>query len=195
MTDVTQGAASAAYLSCVEAQLRNGAGVRIRRIRPDDKRRLQAGLRASSAESVHRRFMGPKPRLSEAELEYLTEVDFRDHYALVAVAPDTPDGLAGVGRWVRNTEKPDEADFAIIVSDELHRQGLGTAITLALMTTARRRGIRRFTATMFADNRPAYRLFARVSTSLAVEDDGYVREVVAELPAATRPPVELPRAA
>jgi hypothetical protein len=48
---------------------------------------------------------------------------------------------------------------------------------------------------MFADNLPAYRLFRRISDALAVADDGYVREVVAELPRAVRPPAALPLAA
>ena len=64
--------------------------VLIRPIRADDKRMLTDGLRRLSDESVHRRFLMPKPSFSRAELRYLTEVDGRDHVALVAESPSAP---------------------------------------------------------------------------------------------------------
>src|SRR4051812_50162136 len=80
--------------------LPNGRRTRIRPIAPDDKALLQDGLQRLSPESVRRRFLGPKARLSAAELRYLTEVDGRDHIALVAVGgadPGGPGGGAGGG--------------------------------------------------------------------------------------------------
>ncbi len=69
--------------------LRDRRPVALRRIRPEDKELLAAGLRRASPESVHLRFLGPKPRFTSRELRYLTEVDFSSHYALVA-APAEP---------------------------------------------------------------------------------------------------------
>ena len=48
---------------------------------------LEDGLRQLSDESVHRRFLTPKRGFSRTELRYLTEVDGRDHVALVAEYP------------------------------------------------------------------------------------------------------------
>ncbi len=45
---------------------------------------LEDGLRHLSKESVQRRFLTPKSSFSRSELRYLTEVDGRDHVALVA---------------------------------------------------------------------------------------------------------------
>jgi hypothetical protein len=48
----------------------------------------------SSDDAVYRRFLSLRGRLSEAELRYITEVDHRDHEALLAFDPDD-----GRGTW------------------------------------------------------------------------------------------------
>ena len=98
-----------------------------------------AGLQALSPLSRYRRFLAPKPRLSPSELRYLTEVDGRDHVALVAVAPRTPPtAWSGVGRFVRLAEAPDTAEFAIVVADDWQGRGLGRALAERLAAAARR---------------------------------------------------------
>ena len=51
------------------------------------------------------RFLAPKPRFSADELRYLTELDFCDHYAVVATPRERPGVLVGVGRWVRDERR------------------------------------------------------------------------------------------
>ncbi|MFN8174607.1 MAG: GNAT family N-acetyltransferase [Solirubrobacteraceae bacterium] len=158
--------------------LRNGESARIRPIRPDDKPRLERGFARLSDESIRRRFLAPKDHLSQADLAYLTEVDGRDHVALVAVLDSAPDGLAGVGRFIRDPEHPDQAEFAIVVADDLHGHGLGSALAERLAAEARARGIRRFTATVLADNEAVRRLVSRISAGLR---QGHVANGVGEL--------------
>ena len=136
-------------------RLSDGAPVLIRPIRADDKQRLADGLRRLSDESVQRRFLSPKPSLSHAELRYLTEVDGRDHVALVAESPaDRARHLVAVGRFVRLADDPDAA------------------------------GVKRFTATMAADNRPAHRLMAKLTSHLEQRHTGAgIDEVVLDLAA------------
>ena len=128
----------------------------IRPIRAEDKRMLSDGLRRLSPESVQRRFLTPKRSFSRAELRYLTEVDGRDHVALVAEDPADPvRRLIAVGRFVRLHDDPETADVAFTVADEWQGRGLGSLLGIHLSHLARNRGIRRFTATMASDNRAA----------------------------------------
>jgi hypothetical protein len=60
----------------------------IRPIEPGDKPILAGTVDQSSDDAVYRPFMSLRGRLSEAELRYLTEVDHRDHEALLAFDPD-----------------------------------------------------------------------------------------------------------
>jgi RimJ/RimL family protein N-acetyltransferase len=148
-------------------RLPDGAPVLIRPIRADDKRMLTDGLRRLSDESVHRRFLTPKRSFSRAELRYLTEVDGRDHVALVAEHPSGPARrLIAVARFVRLAEDPHAAEVAITVADDWQGRGLGSLLSEQLAAEARRVGIRRFTATMAANNVPAHRLMARLTDHL-----------------------------
>jgi RimJ/RimL family protein N-acetyltransferase len=161
----------------VLVRLSDDVDVLIRPIRPDDKALLAAGMEHLSSRSLYQRFLVPKQSLSSAELRYLTEVDFRDHVALVAVRPEEPDVLVGVGRWVRLTHDPEVAEIAFVVADDLQHRGLGTALAEALADAARSRGVRRFVATMLPDNPAAHRLFARVAQEREITRDGTLDEL------------------
>lgn len=174
-------------------RLNDGIEVVIRPIRPDDKPLLAAGMHHLSERSAYQRFLVPKRSLSEAELRYLTEVDFRDHVAFVAMRVEEPDVLVGVGRWIRNPHEPEVAEIAFVVADDLQRRGLGTALAEALADAARERGVRRFVATMLPDNLAAHRLFARVAQEREISAEGTVHELRGRLSPAARRSAAPPR--
>ncbi|MDX6698408.1 MAG: hypothetical protein QOE65_1805 [Solirubrobacteraceae bacterium] len=146
--------------------LENGLDVVVRPIEPADKALLLSGLRLLSSESQYRRFLSPKPSFTRGELRYLTELDGVDHVALVAVEAEHPSHLVGVARFVRDRERPDTAEFAIVVGDPYQGQGVGRALSRALVAEAQQRGIHRFTATTLADNAPVQRLIASIAQDL-----------------------------
>jgi acetyltransferase len=166
-------------------RLPDGAPILIRPIRADDKRMLENGLRQLSPQSVQRRFLTPKSSFSRAELRYLTEVDGRDHVALVVENPKNPvRRLIAVARFVRLADDPEAAEAAIVVADDWQRRGLGSELAAQLAEEARTSGIRRFTATMAADNRPAQRLMQRLTSRLEERyAGGGVSELVLDLAA------------
>ena len=166
------------------ARLADGTRVVIRTIRPGDKLMLAKGLVLLSEETRRRRFLGAKPRLSRAELQYLTEVDGESHFALVAVLADRLDHVVAVARYVRLGAEPTTADAAIVVGDPWQRKRLGSRLAVMLADAARERGIRRFSATMLSDNPAALALMRTLTRRLqhGAHADG-VREVVADLAA------------
>jgi RimJ/RimL family protein N-acetyltransferase len=137
----------------VQERLRDGERVEIRPIRPEDREALADGIRRMSPESRYRRFFSPVAKLSEDQLTYLTEVDHRDHEALVAIEPDTDRGI-GVARFVRSESDPEVAEFAVAVADDWHARGVGTALIHRLADRAREEGIRRFSGSILEENRP-----------------------------------------
>ena len=164
--------------------LDDGTPVDIRPIRPDDKQLIADGLRCLSEETIRRRFLAAKPRFTAAELRYLTEVDGENHVALVVLPVDGPERIVAVGRFVRLADRPDTAEFAIVVADPWQGKGLGKRLGTLLVEQARARGISRIAATVAADNVPAQRLLALITRGL---DRGAVshgvRDLVAELAA------------
>ena len=185
VTHFTQPADPGADTSIVIELLPDGAPVLIRPIRADDKRMLSDGLRLLSDDSVQRRFLTPKRTFTRKELRYLTEVDGRDHVALVAEYPGEPvRRLIAVARFVRLSDDPEAAEVAITVADDWQRRGVGSLFARRLATHARLRGIRRFTATMASDNIAAHKLMAKLTLHLREQHTGSgVSELVGDLAA------------
>jgi GNAT superfamily N-acetyltransferase len=123
--------------------------IRIRPIRPDDQQRLRAFLKSLSSETRYMRFHQVVNDFTPAQWRYLTCVDGRDHVALVACVDRR---IVGVSRYIRDRERPDVAEVAFVVSDELQRQGLGRRLRDRLVTVARANGIRSFEAFVTAHN-------------------------------------------
>jgi RimJ/RimL family protein N-acetyltransferase len=155
----------------------------LRPIAPDDKALLALWWGRLSPASQRRRFLTAHPRLTQAELRYLTEVDGHDHVAWVATAPGEPHRLLGVGRWIRLPARPDTAEFAIVVGDPWQGRRIGSALAERLAAEARARGVRRFTATVLADNVAVQRLLARLGATLERVADGGVDEMLVQLAA------------
>jgi RimJ/RimL family protein N-acetyltransferase len=161
--------------------LREGSRVEIRPLSANDKAGLVAGFERLSELSRYRRFLSPTARLTAKELAYLTEVDHHHHEALVAIDPSTRDGL-GVARFVRSTEDPDEAEFAVAVADDWHRRGLGTALVRMLAARAREEGIRRFTALVLSDNEPVRHMLETFGRFRVRGAEGETIEVSLDIP-------------
>jgi len=125
--------------------------VAIRPIEPDDRDALARGFARLSEQSRYRRFLSPRGPLSQAELSYLTEVDHRDHEALVAVDPEAGEGV-GVARFIRSSEDPAVAELAVAVADNWQGQGVGSLLAAELAKRARDEGITCFTALALAEN-------------------------------------------
>ena len=128
--------------------LSDGGTVLIRPIRPDDGPALGRFHDGLSAESVYLRYFSPHPHLSEAELVYLTTVDYRWRMALVAFLGDE---IVGVARY-EGKEGTTDAEVAFLVDDSHHGRGIGTVLLEWLAAAARDNGITDFYATTLWNN-------------------------------------------
>jgi RimJ/RimL family protein N-acetyltransferase len=123
----------------------------VRPIEAEDKEAIVKAFDRLSDDSRYMRFLTSVDQLGEAELRYLTEVDHRDHEALVAIDPRTGEGV-GVARYVRDRDDHRNTEIAFAVADDWQRQGVGTELLHRLADRARDGGVSRFTALMLADN-------------------------------------------
>jgi len=160
--------------------LKDGSEVLIRPLEAADAPLLVAGFARLSDDSRYKRFLGPKPRLSPAEVTFLTDVDHYDHEALGALDLATGEGV-GVARYVRLREEPEVAEAAVAVVDAWQRRGVGHALLDRLCERATQNGVRRFTATLFASNRAMLALFAEQG-DVKIRRTGSTLEVDVELP-------------
>lgn len=136
--------------------LRDGTPVRIRAIHPDDKEALRWGFTQLSPDAIYHRFFQTKRGLTEEELAYLTELDFKDHVALVAeVEVEGLVQVVAVGRFVRlkAENKTDRAEVAFTVGDEFQGRGIGTLLLEHLVRIGRELGYTAFEADVLPGNR------------------------------------------
>jgi len=142
----------------------------VRPILPGDKDRLREGLARLSPSSRYRRFMTTQDALSDKQLRHLTEIDYRDHMAWVALDPAQPrqPGL-GVARYIRLAEEPTTAEAAVTVLDEHQGRGIGTILLEALAGSARAHGIHRFRGYVLAENIPMVEILQGLGATVAHE--------------------------
>jgi ribosomal protein S18 acetylase RimI-like enzyme len=147
------------------------ANVELRLLEPGDSTAVLEVFAGLSDRSRELRFLTPKPRLTSADLQQLTDVDQHDHVAVLALTHSRP---IGVARFVRHPEDADSADVAVAVVDEWQDRGIGTRLTRELVRRARGLGVRRFTMAMAPDNEGAVRLLHRAPGEierLAIDPD------------------------
>ena len=158
------------------AELRDGRAILLRSIRPDDRERLAAGLRRLSPASRYLRFHAAVQELSDAQLDYLTEVDHHDHEAIVALdLADLEVPGVGVARYIREPFEPTVAEAAITVADEYHGQGAGTILLGALAARAREAGIEIFRNYVLDGNHAMLEVFDHLGAPRELEADGLWR--------------------
>ncbi len=121
-------------------------------------------LRELSPESLYRRTFSAKRDLSSEELKRLTEVDFVNVVALVAVMNEKDgDKVVGGGRYIRTGESgaAAKAEVAFLIDDAHQGLGIGSRIFKHLVTIARASGITHFEAEVLPSNDGMMRLFTR----------------------------------
>jgi acetyltransferase len=132
--------------------LADGTAVTLRPIRAADARIEQEFVRSLSAEARYFRFMDMLRELSPKMLKQMTEIDYDDQMALIAITPsDKYEVQIAVGRYVVYPGS-DDCEFAIIVSDGWQKKGIATAIMRLLIDAARERGLKRMIGEVLASN-------------------------------------------
>ena len=164
--------------------LADGTPVRIRPIIPADRPRIAEGLAALSAESRYLRFLRPVDHLSPEELTYLTEIDYRTHFAWGAeLVRDREHQGIGLARYVCLPEDPTTAEAAIAVLDAYQGRGLGGILLSLLAESALENGVERFRSYVLSDNRKVLAALAEPGIERR-EEDGMVRfDIPLPLPA------------
>ena len=136
---------------------KTGGRVTIRPIRPEDEPLLVKFHHTLSEESVYHRYFTALKLDQRIAHERLTRICFNDYdreIALVAERKDTRSGqkeIIGVGRLSKQRGL-NEGEFALLVSDQCQKQGLGTELLRRLVQIGRDEKLSRLSADIMADN-------------------------------------------
>lgn len=153
-------------------QLAGGRAVRLRPIAAADAGAEQAFFHGLSLDSRHQRFHIGLRELSPALLKLLTEVDQRLHLAWVAQALEAGLPVVADARYVREAQRPEQAEFAVAVADDWQGRGLGRRLIAHLSMHARQQGVQTLYGDVLADNRRMLALMRDQGARLTPHPDG-----------------------
>jgi len=162
------------------ALLADGTMIQIRPARQQDYDAVRDMHTAMSTDHLYLRFFTVSKLAPDQEARRVCREPAPDHAALLAVL----DGeVIGCGSFERGDADGGSAEIALAVADGMHGRGIGTLLLEHLVSVARSRGIRVFTAQTLAENTRMLRVFA--STGLPVHGilTGDVYDVSIPLPA------------
>lgn len=162
--------------------LADGGRVLVRALRPSDSDEMALAYEKLSPASRRLRFFNAPKHLSERLLDYLTDLDGVNRFALGAQMIDehaTPG--VGVARYVRNRNDPTKAEAAATVLDSHRHRGIATILLAALVEAAVSNGITTFTANVMWENTALLDALRKQGATIEPDEPG-VAAVSLELP-------------
>ncbi len=165
-------------LSELHETIRGGERVLIRQARSEDMALYPDFLRDISAEDLRLRFFGRITELGAAEIDKLSELDYRHEMAFIALDEDTGHMLGLVRLIDELNEKT--AQFAILVRSRLKGHGLGWLLMRRVIDCAKEKGLRRVYGDVLVENTTMLQMCAELG--FHAEDIGSgIRRVVLDL--------------
>ena len=141
----------------VYALLNDGTTIEIRPARPDDFDAVREMHEKLTPDSLYLRFFSLSPSAAEPEARRVCREPAPDHAALLALM----DGeLIGCGSYECDDRPSRSAEVAFTVADDMHNRGVGMLLLEHLISLARNRGLRAFTAETQCENALMLRVFA-----------------------------------
>jgi acyl-CoA synthetase (NDP forming)/GNAT superfamily N-acetyltransferase len=163
----------------VYALLTDGTTVLIRQAGPQDEDAVRQMHAQMSPANTYLRFFSISSLSASREAKRVSRPPDPRHYALLAWLGNQ---LVGVASY-EPTDKPGIAEIAFAVSDHMHGRGVATLLLDHLISEARLRGVRAFTAQTLADNAAMLRVFANAGLAAKRQMSGGVIETTFPLPA------------
>ena len=135
-----------------ETVLLDGTRVKLRAIMPEDEARMLDLFRSFSPRTIRQRFFHMVKEMSH---ETLARYCFNDYDREIAIVGEIGRGkkrkLLGVVRLMKDFAGK-SAEFAVVVTDEWQKKGLGTKMVKYTQWIAKKRGIRKIWGHVLVDN-------------------------------------------
>jgi acetyltransferase len=152
-------------------QMADGTNVTIRPIRPEDAEMEQDFVHNLSEESRYYRFMSSLHELSLSMLVRFTQIDYSREMALIAVTRvQGKDVELGVTRLTVNQDG-ESCEFAIVIADNMHGNGLGQKLMTALLDAARAKGLKLIQGEVLASNGRMLKFMTRMGFTVETSEE------------------------
>jgi len=171
------------HYACVE-RLRDGQEITIRAAHPDDGPKIRHTFSLLDSRTRYMRFLAQKERLSDQELNRLTEADFEYAIVLLATIGEAQNEvvIGGASCFVINPgAERREAEVGFTVEQHFQGRGLGAALMRHLTRLAMAKGLQGFQAEVLCNNAPMLTVFRRSGLPMKIRQEGNVLHVTLAL--------------
>ncbi len=157
-------------------ELDDGTPILVRPLLYSDRYQLAENYQHLTDESRRLRFFSARKQLSDDDLEYLTNIDYDNHFAWAAFALDAPeDRGVGVARYIRDPTRTTLAEAAVTVLDAYQHRGLGTLLLQLLADQAQRNGITTLVSYVLWDNQEVLDGLSEAGALIEPDEPGIAR--------------------
>ena len=168
-----------------QTRLKNGEPIKIRPIRPEDEPLLRHFHDTLSEQSVYQRYLQPLQLSQRVQHERLIRVCLGDYDREIALVAEREENgaynIVGVARLSKSHGEGHEAEFALIVSDEVQHQGLGSELLRQLIEVARAEGVKVLAAQTRKENGGMQALCRKLGFAVEATPDEDLVELKLEL--------------
>jgi len=166
--------------------LKDGSPILIRPIRPEDEPMMVKFHGALSESTVHFRYFGLLKLEQRVAHDRLVQMCFNDYdreIAIVAVRNEQKtkeDEIIGVGRLIK-VHGVNDAEFAIVLSDQWQGHGLGTHFLKLLLEIGRQEGVEHVIGQMLPDNYGMQRICKKLGFDMSYDRFAEIVEATIKL--------------
>jgi len=167
-------------------KLKDGSPILIRPIRPEDEPMMVKFHEVLSETSVHFRYFGLVKLEKRVSHDRLVRICFNDYDREIAIvgirnAPETKeDEIIAVGRLIKLRDAND-AEFAMLISDEWQGHGLGTHFMKLLLDIGRKEGVEHIFGQMLVENQGMQRVCKKLGYTIRYDEFAEVMEAKIKL--------------
>ncbi len=150
-------------------EVSDGRMVWVRAILPSDVDDLAEAIERADRETLLHRFFTAAPHITDRQIHYLAEVDYRRRLALIG--RDTQGEGVAVARYECHPDS-NTAEVAVAVDPGWRRLGIATELLRRLEDPARENGVESLDAVFLPNNHAVARVFEHLGYSPARIEDG-----------------------
>jgi acyl-CoA hydrolase/RimJ/RimL family protein N-acetyltransferase len=154
--------------------INDGTQINFRPIHPTDAPLMRDLFYKLSQQTIYYRFMSHQKFVSRQQIQDFVYIDHRNDVTIVGTLPEAyGEDIIAMGSYYLDP-KTNLAEVAFIVDDRWQNKGIGGFLLRHLMRTARRNGIRGFTAEILVENKAMQAVVNKSNTKLRSKVSGNV---------------------
>ena len=157
-------------------RVKDNLEIKTRLLQKGDREILHEAFKKLSDKSKRLRFLSTPQKLSNKELDYLTNIDNKNHLAVCACI-DENNTLTGIGvsRYIKLNNSPNKAEIAITIIDEYQKMGIGKVLIDEIIPHAKANGIDTFVANAFYFNNTILSIINQYEYTITSVEDGVLK--------------------